>query len=132
MSDGGEGLKTAVESDRTWWSAGSIAVPPPEAGNNPSGSGKAGGWMRVFLLGRLAFQRRIDGTQDFNLGRREGDQGGLMSFSIARLEELEGHRGCLGGDRSQLEQALGLGDLAVLQSQSLLFEKPKKLLKDPS
>src|SRR5689334_6359670 len=38
VSDGGEGLETAVEGDRTWWSAGSIAVPPPEAGNNPSGS----------------------------------------------------------------------------------------------
>src|SRR3954470_3714610 len=64
VSNGGEGLEAAVEGDRAWWSAGSIAVPSSETGDNPGGRGQAGERMRVLLLGRLAFQGRVDGPQD--------------------------------------------------------------------
>jgi hypothetical protein len=46
-----------------------------------------------------------------------------MSFSVACLKELEGHGRGLGRDGGELEQALGLGDLGVFQTQPLLFEK---------
>jgi hypothetical protein len=88
--------------------------------------------MRVLLLGRLAFQGRVDGPQDVDLGGREGDQGGLIGLPVARLKELEGHRRGLGRDGGELEQALGLGDLGVLQSQALLLEKSEKLLDQPA
>src|SRR6059058_3461691 len=56
-----EAFHAAVEGDGS--RRLSVAVPVSQAGNHPGCPGEAEGGVRVFLLGGVAFQRRVERLQ---------------------------------------------------------------------
>ena len=74
----------------------------------------------IALLGGFAFAGDVQGVEHRYLGLREGIGRGLRA-SVARLSQLQGDAGGLGGDRGQFHQPVGGFELAVLEPQSIRF-----------
>jgi len=55
-----------------------------------------------------------------------------VTTTIARLQELDGNDRRLGGDRDQLEEPVGGGDLAVFEPEALRLEDAEELLDQPA
>src|ERR1700685_2470606 len=94
--------------------------------------------LRVFFAMRVALQlgRSLDlgveFAEDGDFGLDEGERGGLAGRGIARLEELKGDGGGLGGDGGELDEAVGGFELTVFEAQTLKFEQPPELLDVPA
>ena len=130
--DGVEVFEAVFEGDGTWRFGRWIAVPTAEAADDPGGPGKAVGWMRVPETLALGLEILVEGGERCDLTGIEGKADGLMAVSVARLQELDGDDRSLGGDRDQLEQPVGGGDLAVFQLQTLGLEDAEELLDQPA
>ena len=88
--------------------------------------------MRIFLLLGSALDRRVDSFQGRHLVLGEGQAGRFVAAPVMGLHQLEGERGGLGGNRRELQQPLGAGNLAVFELQSLRLQNAKELLNDPA
>src|SRR6185369_12674047 len=67
-----------------------------------------------------------------DLARGEGDLGRLAGRAVAGVHQLHGEAGRVGGDRGELEEAVGVLDLAVLEPEPLLLERAEELLDGPA
>src|SRR5258705_5195263 len=107
---------------------GWISIPAAELCDDPSGPAKACFRIGIFLERSLAFELGVEAREHGEFIRRECDGGRLAEGSVARLEQLQDDDGSLGGDGSELDQAIGGLDLAVFQSKALLPQQPPELL----
>ena len=96
-----------------------MAVPAAEAADDPGGPGKTVGWMRVPEALALGLEILVEGDERCDFVDVKGKPDGLMTAAIAGLQELKGDDRRLGGDRDQLEEPVGGGDLAIFELGSL-------------
>src|SRR5260370_40951914 len=88
--------------------------------------------MRVPEPFALGLEIMVEGGERGDLVSIEGKPDGLMARAIARLQELERNDRRLGGDRDQLEEPVGGGDLAVFELEALRLEDAEELLDQPA
>src|SRR3979409_2288746 len=88
--------------------------------------------MRVLEPFALSLEILVEGDERCDLVGIEGKPDGLMATAIARLQELDGDDRRLGGDRDQLEEPVGGGDLAVFELEALRLEDAEELLDQPA
>src|ERR1700730_9447360 len=88
--------------------------------------------MRVLEAFTFGLEILVEGAERCDLVGIEGEPDGLMATAIARLQELEGNDCRLGGDRDQLEEPVGGGDLAVFEPEALCLEDAEELLDQPA
>src|ERR1022692_4789602 len=80
----------------------------------------------------LGFEISVEGGERCDAIGVEGEPDGLMATAIACLQELDGDDRRLGGDRDQLEEPVGGGDLAVFELEALGLEDAEELLDQPA
>jgi hypothetical protein len=88
--------------------------------------------MWVLLQRRLALYLVVEPFEHFDVGLAEGITGGLIDVARACLDQLQGHGRRLGGDRGQLDQLIGRGQLTVLQLRFLQLDQARHLLDRPA
>ena len=88
--------------------------------------------MRIFLLFGFALDLRVDGFQGRHLLLCEGQAGRFGAAPVTSLHQLEDEGGGFGGNRRELQQPLGAGNLTVFELQPLLLRNAKELLDDPA
>ena len=89
-------LEAMRQRDRRWRLRGWIAVRAAQAGDDAGGAGQAVRRVRVLL--QRGFALVLAGgkaVEQRDLGRAEGDGGGLLALAVARLHELQGHAAAL-------------------------------------
>src|ERR1700687_680424 len=130
--DGVEVFEAVLHGDGAWRFGRWIAVPAAEAADDPSGPGKAVGRMRVPEPFTLGLEILVEGAERCDLVGIEGKPDRLIAATIARLQELERNDRRLGGDRDQLKEPVGGGDLAVFELEALRLEDAEELLDQPA
>src|SRR5665213_676592 len=65
-----------------------VAVPAPQAGDDPAGPGEASSWVRVLLPFGLSFQCWDEHFEGFDLGLCKDGGGGQLMFAVAFLYQL--------------------------------------------
>jgi hypothetical protein len=88
--------------------------------------------MRVLLPRCPARILRVQRIESAEFVGAKGNRSRLTAAPVARLQQLQGDRRGMSGNRDELKQALRSLDLAVFQAQSLFLEQPKQLFDDPS
>ena len=88
--------------------------------------------MRIFLLFGFALDLRVDGFQGRPLLLCEGQAGRFGAAPVTSLHQLEDEGGGFGGNRRELQQPLGAGNLTVFELQPLLLRNAKERLDDPA
>jgi hypothetical protein len=84
--------------------------------------------VRIFLLLGSALDLRIDRLQGRHLLWWEGQVGRFDAAPVTGLHQLEGEGGGFGGNRRELQQPRGAGNLTVFELQPLRLQKAKELL----
>jgi len=92
-----EVFEAVFEGDGTWRLGRWVAVPPAEAADDPCGPGQAVGRVRVFQAFALGLKLLVEGGKRVDFVSVEGN-GRDLPTAIARLQELDGDDGRLGGD----------------------------------
>src|SRR5882724_2109258 len=110
----------------------SVAVPSAEACHDPGSPGEAVGWMGVLLALGFAFEGGAECGEGLDLGLGESGGGGEAIAAVALLDELGGYGCGFHGGCGELEQAIGAGDLALLQVEALGFHDAVNLLDRPA
>jgi hypothetical protein len=88
--------------------------------------------MRVLLPQCSARVLRVQRIESAEFVGGKGNSSRLAAAPVARLQQLQGDRRGMSGNRDELKQALGGLDLAAFKAQSLFLEQPKQLFDDPS
>ena len=100
--------------------------------DDPGGPGEAAPGVRIFLLFGFALDLRVDGFQGRPLLLCEGQAGRFGAAPVTSLHQLEDEGGGFGGNRRELQQPLGAGNLTVFELQPLLLRNAKERLDDPA
>ncbi len=127
-----EASHSEVESDWSRRSMRSVSGPSAELGDDPCGPGESIGPMVVLLKLGFPFQGLVDGHESSTSSRREDESGRQFFAAAARLNELNNGACHFGGDRYQLDQALGAFELTFLNAQTLVLQRTKQLFDDPA
>src|SRR5450756_1110628 len=109
-----------------------IAVPTTEAGDDPACPGEASDGVRVFLPFCLAFECRTKCFEGFDLRLGEYSGRRQLVLAVTFLHQLQVDTGGFGRRGGQLDQAVGRGELAVLQLQPLGFHHAEQLFNGPA
>ena len=88
--------------------------------------------MRVSEPLAFSLEISVEGGERCDPVGIEGKLNRLMAAAISRLQQLDGDDRGLGGDRYQLEEPVGGGDLAVFKPEALGLEDPEELLDQPA
>src|SRR6185312_8399851 len=110
---------------------GLILVPSAEFGDDPCGPCHGSRRIGISLACGLALYFAIEPFDESDLVGGESGIGGLKAFAVAGVDEHHDDGGSLGGDGDHLAEAVGLGDLAVLDAQALALEGAEELLDGP-
>src|SRR5271157_645662 len=132
FGDGMEIFETPPQGDWSRRLGRRIAVPAAEAPDDPGGPGQAVALVRVLLQRRLAFDLAVEPVEHGDLRLAEGNFGWLATLAVARLHQLQGRRRGLGGNGGEPDQALGGGELAVLELQAVRLHQAEQLLDRPA
>src|SRR5437868_9195562 len=112
------------------WSGFSIvAVPPSEARCDPCDESQRAGGMRIFLLGSSAFEFA---REPFECDSKiiVDDIAGRAGTAVPGVDQLNGANGSGERDCGEIEQPLGIDDLAVFQGEAIALEGTEELF-DP-
>src|SRR5258707_573980 len=107
-------------------------MPSAELGDDPGSPCEGVFGVGVFLAGGAALHSLIEQGDERDLVGCEGEAGGPPVGAGAGLYELHDDGGGFGGDGDQLAEAVGGGELAVFDAQSLELEGAEELLDDPA
>src|SRR4029079_2795392 len=104
-----------------------VAIPPAEPCCDPGDEGKRSRRVRIFLLGGRAFEFA---RQPFERDSEVvvNDITGRSRAAISGVDQLHGSDGGDDSECGEIEQSLGIDDLAVFQSQSVALEREEQLL----
>ena len=123
-------LHSPPEGDRPWGLM--VAVPPSEAGDDPTGPGEASNRVRVLPPFSVSFRRRDERFDRFGVRFREDRRSWRLMFAVALRHQPHIGTGGFYRGRGEFHPTIGGGELAVLRSWSSRFRHPEQLFDGPT
>src|SRR5262249_34311941 len=129
LEGGGETVPAVSHSLRSGWFV--VAIPAAEPSRNPGDEGKGMGRMRIFLPQRFAFEF-LRQTFEGDGKVRVDHVARRTRAAVSRIDKLDGADGARQPDGCEIEHALGVDHLAVIEGQTVALERSEDLLDAPA